>query len=162
MQSKMPCGCLTDWENSNNPTQSGCTQYFSSSSCHDNGCQETISTRNSLSQSVIICIHIFELSKNMRWEYAIIFTLQLQNIKIFYRHHDLTHGFGSYHTLRNHLLMSHSLLHLRHVFKQLSREISSAPEGFVPRMPNSRYLLEQDTNPMLTPNGVTCKSRMQP
>lgn len=115
-----------------------------------------------MSQSVIICIHVFKLSKNVGWEYAVICTLQLQNIKILYKRHDLTHDFGSYHSLRNHLLMSDSLLHLRDVFKQLSREISSAPEIFVPRMSQLQRSAGWDTNPMRTSDAVICKSRRLP
>lgn len=75
-----------------------------------------VSARKFLSQSVILCIHAFKLSKNVGWEYIVICTFQLQNIKIFCRHHDLTHNFGSYHSHRDHLLMTHSLLHLVDMF----------------------------------------------
>lgn len=64
----------------------------------------------------MISIHVFELSKNVGWECAFLCTFQLQNIKVFYKRHDLTHDFGSYHSLRDHLPMSDSLLHLRDMF----------------------------------------------
>lgn len=91
-----------------------------------------VSARRFLSQSVIICIHAFKLSKNVGWEYVVICTFQLQNIKIFCKHHGLTHDFGSYHSHRDHLLMTHSLLHLRDMFSNnLSCAISSAPDIFL-------------------------------
>ena len=99
----------------------------------------------------------------MGWEYAVICTFQLQNIKIFYKRHDLTHDFGSYHSLRDHLLMSDSLLHLRDMFSnnrhvQFPLHLRFFFQGWA----SCSSLVGWDTDPMCTSTAVICKSRTHP
>lgn len=118
-----------------------------------------ISARTFLSQSEIVRIHVFKLRKNVGREYAIMCTFQLQNIKICYKRHDLTHDFGSYHSLRDHLLMSDSLLHLRDMFSNSCHvQFPLHLRFFFQGLTNCSSLVGWDMDTMCTSVAVTCKT----